>query len=412
MLSRNLAEKITRHLSLFPVVALTGARQSGKTTLSKMVCPTWNYFDLERGADFDALTTDFDFFFHQHPDSVIIDEAQLSPQLFRELRGVIDRDRNKKGRFLLTGSSSPELTRNLSESLAGRIAQIEVGTLKMNERYQLPLPQIYSILQESPTDQHLEKLQHISVSLRMEQVLEHFLKGGYPELIEQDDPVFRSSWMDQYEQSYLDRDIRRLFPKLNIQNYHRFLGMLSELSGTIINRSEIGRSLNVNESTIRDYLDIAQGTYLWRLLPSLERTQNKSLVKMPRGYLRDSGLMHHLIQIQDINRLMRHPGSGSAFEGFIIEEIIQGLNAVAGTRWKHAFYRTRGGAEIDLVLTSPNGERIPIEIKFGINVRRAQLKSLSSFIEQEGCSYGIVISNTEQIQMLTEKIIQLPAGIL
>jgi len=412
MLKRNLSEKITRCLTQFPVVALTGARQSGKTTLAKAICSDWEYFDLERGADFDALTADFDFFFRQHSDSIIIDEAQLSPELFRELRGVIDADRSKKGRFLLTGSSSPELTRNISESLAGRIAQVEIGTLKMNERHEMPLPKIYSILQEEPVEKHLEKLQKIPIPLSVEQVLEHFLKGGYPELVAQDEDSFRSGWMDQYEQTYLDRDIRRLFPKLNLQNYRRFLGMLSELSGTIINRSEIGRSLNVNESAIRDYLDIAQGTYLWRTVPSLERTHSKSVVKMPRGYLRDSGLLHHLTQVRGMDRLMRHPGTGSAFEGFIIEEMIQGLNAVESARWKQAFYRTRGGAEIDLVLTSPNGERIPVEIKFGISVRRAQLKSLSAFIEQENCPYGIVISNTERIQMLTEKIIHLPAGCL
>ncbi len=412
MLNRNLSEKITRCLNQFPVVALTGARQSGKTTLARMICPDWDYFDLERGTDFDALTADFDFFFRQHPDSLIIDEAQLSPELFRELRGVVDADRGRKDRFLLTGSSSPELTRNISESLAGRIAQIEVGTLKMNERHGMPLPEIYLILQDKPVEEHLEKLRKISHPLSTEHVLEHFLKGGYPELVTQDDCLFRSEWMNHYEQTYLDRDIHRLFPGLNLQNYRRFLGMLSELSGTIINRSEIGRSLNVNESTIRDYLDIAQGTYLWRILPSLEPTHSKSIVKMPRGYLRDSGLLHHLTNVRDMDHLARRPGTGSAFEGFVIEEIIQGLNAVESARWKHAFYRTRGGAEVDLVLTSPNGDRIPIEIKFGVSVRRAQLRSLSAFIEQENCPYGILVCNSEKIEMLTEKIIQLPAGCL
>ena len=412
MLDRNLAEKIKRCLSQFPVVVLTGARQSGKTTLAKMVCPDWDYFDLERGADFDALTTDVDFFFKQHPDSLIIDEAQLSLELFRELRGVVDADRNRKGRFLLTGSSSPSLTHNISESLAGRVARIQVGTLKMNERYEMPLPAVYSILNGTPSENHLEELAGISVPLSMQQVLNHFLKGGYPELVVQDDELFRSEWMSQYEQTYIDRDIRKLFPGLNMQNYRRFIGMLSELSGTIINRSEIGRSLNINESTVRDYLDIAQGTYLWRTLPSIERTRSKSMVKMPRGYLRDSGLLHHLIDVRSQQQLSRRAGTGSAFEGFVIEEIIQGLNAVQSARWKHAFYRTRGGAEIDLVLTSPDGSRIPVEIKFGTSIRRIQLKSLAAFIERENCPYGILVSNSEQVRMLTEKIIQLPAGCL
>ncbi len=412
MLKRNLSVKINRCLQQFPAVVLTGARQCGKTTLAKMLFPDWDYLDLERRTDFDAITTDFDFFFKQHSDALIIDEAQISPELFRELRGVIDADRNKKGRFLLTGSSAPLLAHKTSESLAGRIAKIEVGTLKMNERYEQPLPNIYSILNDTPSEKHLEQLRETSVSLKTEQVLDHFLKGGYPELVTQNDELFRSEWMSQYEQTYIDRDIRKLFPGLNMQNYRRFIGMLSELSGTIINRSEIGRSLNTNESTVRDYLDIAQGTYLWRSLPSLERTVSKSVVKMPRGYLRDSGLLHHLTDVHTLQHLHRRPGTGSAFEGFIIEEIIQGLQAVQSTRWKHAFYRTRGGAEIDLILTSPDGTRIPIEIKFGISVRRAQLKTLTTFIEQENLPYGIVINNADEVKLLTENIIQIPAGCL
>jgi len=410
MLTRNLVEKIERCLTQFPVVVLTGARQSGKTTLSKMIRPDWDYLDLERGTDFDALTADFDFFFKQYPDSVNIDEAQLSPELFRELRGVIDSDRNRKGRFLLTGSSSPELTRNISESLAGRVAQIQVGTLKMNERYAKPLPPIYSILNETPAKKQLEELAGIPVALTLDQVLEHFLKGGYPELVTQNDDHFHAEWMSQYEQTYIDRDIRKLFPRLNIQNYRRFIGMLSELSGTIINRSEIGRSLNIDEATVRDYLDIAQGTYLWRALPSLERTHSKSVVKMPRGYIRDSGLLHHLSGVRTRQQLSRRPGTGSAFEGFIIEEILQGLNAVERIHWKHAFYRTRGGAEVDLVLTSPDGDRIPVEIKYGTGIRRAQLKSLAAFVEQESCPYGILVNNADDVRLLTENIIQIPAG--
>ncbi len=412
MLDRNVKEKIKRGLSYFPVVVLTGARQSGKTTLAKMVCPEWSYFDLEKGTDFDLITGDFDFFFKQYPQSVIIDEAQSSPQLFKELRGVIDADRSKKGRFLLTGSSSPELLHNISESLAGRVSMIEVGTLKMNERYQLPLSPVYSLLNNSPAKDHLAELKKLSLPLDTKQVINHFLKGGYPEPIVEESEEFFVGWMVNYQHTYIERDIRRLFPRLNIQNFRRFIRMLSELSGTIINRSEIGRSLNVSESAIRDYIDIAQGTFIWRTLPSLERTVSKSVVKMSRGYLRDSGLLHHLLNVRDSEQIYTRPGTGSAFEGFVIEEIIQGLRAIGTTPWEFAFYRTRGGAEVDLILTSPTGIRIPVEIKFGVSVRRMQLKSLKKFIENEQCPYGIVINNSDEVQLLAENIIQLPAGLL
>ena len=410
MLARNVEEKINRYLKLFPVVVLVGSRQSGKTTLAKMGRENWSYFDLENGSDFDFITHDFDFFFKQHPESIIIDEAQTSPTLFKELRGVVDADRSRKGRFILTGSSSPELHSNISESLAGRVAIVEIGTLKMNERYRKPLPAIYSILNTETPSKHLEAFSTLPVVLHTNQVLHHFLKGGYPEPVVEDSEVFHEEWMVHYHKTYIQRDIRRLFPALNIENYRRFISMLSELSGTIINRSEIGRSLNVSESAIRDYLDIAQGTFMWRTLPSLERTISKSVVKMSRGYLRDSGLLHHLVHVRKQEQIYTRPSTGSAFEGFIIEEIIQGLRAVETAPWSYNFYRTRGGAEVDLILTAPNGVRIPVEIKFGASTRRAHLRSLKNFIEQEHCPYGIVINNADQITLLTENIIQIPAG--
>ncbi|MFA6172575.1 MAG: AAA family ATPase [Kiritimatiellales bacterium] len=410
MLPRNIKDKINRSLESFPVVVLIGSRQSGKTTLARKVRPDWRYFDLEKGSDLDFITRDFDFFFKQYPEALIIDEAQASPDLFRELRGVIDTDRARKGRFLLTGSSSPELAKNIAESLAGRVAVVEIGTLKMNERYRQPLPPVYSILNGSPTEKYLEELQRIPLTLDTAQVMNHFLKGGYPEPAVEDSDAFRAEWMTNYQQTYIQRDVRRLFPGLNTENYRRFITMLSELSGTILNRSEIGRSLNASEAAVRDYLDIAQGTFIWRTLPSLERTVSKSVVKMPRGYLRDSGLLHHLLNIRQTEQIYTRSGTGAAFEGFMIEEIIQGLSAVETAPWSFNFYRTRGGAEVDLIMTSPLGIRIPVEIKFGATTRRDDLRSLIGFIEQEKCPCGIVINNADEIRLLTEQIIQLPAG--
>jgi predicted AAA+ superfamily ATPase len=410
-LKRNLSRKIAEYLEVFPVVVLLGPRQCGKTTLSRMVCPDWDYFDLERGDDFDLITRDYAFFFSEHPESTIIDEAQISEDLFKELRSVVDMNRDLKGRYLLTGSSSPELRNSISESLAGRVGIIEIGTLKMNERYEIPLSSIYSVLNGTPAQTHIASLKDMECALSTKQVMNHFLYGGYPEPIKNDVSFF-DSWMENYHKTYIERDIRKLFPGLNMETYRRFISMLSSLSGTIVNRSEIGRSLNISEATVRNYLDIAEGTYIWRSLPSLERTMAKSVVKMARGYLCDSGLLHYLLKIRDQERLYNNPGVGSAYEGFITEEVIQGLRAVESVSWGANYYRTRNGAEVDLVLLSPDGERIPIEIKFGVSTRAADLRSLSRFIEQEGLAYGIVINNADKVQMMTDKIIQLPAGVL
>jgi len=247
--------------------------------------------------------------------------------------------------------------------------------------------------------------------LSNDQVMHHFLYGGYPEPI-QHNAAFFDRWMTSYHKTYIERDIRKLFPGMNMENYRRFISMLSSFSGTIINRSEIGRSLNISEATVRNYLDIAEGTYIWRSLPSLENTTAKSVVKMARGYLCDSGLLNHLLRIRDTDRLYRHPGVGAAFEGLVTEEIVQGLRAMEAVPWGYNYYRTRNGAEVDLVVTSPDGDRIPIEIKLGISTRRQALLSLSRFLEQEQLHYGIVINNDERVQMLTENIIQIPAACL
>jgi uncharacterized protein len=224
--------------------------------------------------------------------------------------------------------------------------------------------------------------------------------------------VVRFHQMVAGAKTYIERDIRALFPGLSIENYRRFISMLSTLSGTIINRSELGRSLNVSEGTIRNYLDIAEGTHVWRSIPHLEKTVAKSVVKMPRGYIRDNGILHYLLRIRDLERLYVHPGVGASFEGFVTEEILQGLSVQTGSPWQVAYYRTRNGAEVDLILISPDGDRIPVEIKFGVSTRASDLSGLRRFVEQESLPYGIVVNNAESVRMLTPNIIQIPAGSL
>ena len=411
-LERNISKRIERCLEYFPVVVLTGVRQCGKTTLARHIRPGWDYFDLEKGSDFDLVTGDFDLFFSQHSDSVIIDEAQLSERLFQELRGVVDSNRQKKGRYILTGSSSPDLKTRISESLAGRVAVIEIGTLKLNERYGRKISRLYEIINSEPVNAHIPLMKELTSPIETKAVLTHFLEGGYPEPVISQDKYFQAEWFAQYFDSYLQRDVKVLFPGLQSTNYRHFIRMLAELSGTTINRSQIARTLNVSEGAVRNYLDISDGTYIWRNIPSLERTQSRSIVKMGRGYVRDSGLMHYLRQVNSVDGLLSNPKTGHAFEGFVIEEFIQGLDAIAVSRWTYNYYRTRGGREVDLVLTTPSGDRIPVEIKFGSSTKRSEVKALSSFIDQENLKYGIVINNSARVAMLTDSIIQIPAGYL
>ena len=406
---RNLERKINKLLDVFPVVMLVGARQVGKTTLSRTSRPDWKYFDMENGADYDFISRDYAFFFSEYPRKIIIDEAQEAPELFRQLRGVIDSKRSEMGRFILTGSSSPELLKNASDSLAGRIAIVEIGTLKMNEIRKIPLPPFYSLFEDELSTESLIHLKTLRSSTN--DVLDLFLRGGYPDPVLAHDEYQYNVWMENYYQTYINRDIKKLFPRLDAIRYRRFVSMLSSLSGTIINKAQLGRAVDVSEVTIRDYLEIADKTFYWRTIPSYERTSSKSIVKMPKGIVRDSGINHYLTGIDSREKLLRSPQFGHNFESFIIEEILKGIQATNVTRWDYYYFRTKNGAEIDLILEGRFG-LLPIEVKVSQETTLRDITSLQRFITQENLPFGIVVNNSQEVRMLSEQIIQIPAGCL
>lgn len=406
-LKRNLGVQIERLLGIFPVVMLIGARQTGKTTLSRSVRPGWQYFDLENAATYDFVTRDYDFFFQEYPRHVIFDEAQECPDLFRHLRGVIDRNRGENGRFILTGSSSPDLLERASDSLAGRIATVEMGTLKMNEIRGQALPAFYRIFEEELGGASLDFLRTLECS--GEDIIPLFLRGGYPEPVLAADDFTYNNWMENYYRTYINRDIKKLFPRLDAIRYRRFVAMLSSLSGTIINRAQLGRSIDVSEVTIRDYLEIADKTFFWRILPSYETARSKSTVKMPKGIVRDSGINHYLTGIDSREKLLRAPQVGHNFESFIIEELLKGMQASPVTRWDYFYYRTRNQVEIDLILAGSFGV-LPVEIKFGRQTGRQQIRSLQQFVRRHDLPFGVIINNSNQVSMLSDRIIQVPAS--
>lgn len=406
---RNATTHLQYLLEHFPAVAIIGPRQAGKTTLAKQVAPTWTYYDMEQPEDYQLITHDPSFFFNRHPQHMILDEAQFLPSIFNILRGVIDQKRHEKGRFILTGSSSPELLTQVSESLAGRIATLELGTLKANEFYQVPLSPFYNLFESKLSKQKIDEWMLDKQPLQNIQMAHHWLQGGYPEPILANDRKFYDQWMADYRLSYINRDVGRLFPKLNKVTYQRFLTILSRLSGTIINKSQLARDIEVDEKTVREYLTIAEGTFLWRMLPSYENNIRKSTVKMPKGYIRDSGLLNFLLRIQDLNELYVSPQVGNLFESFVIEEIIKGLQAKGIVNWQPYYYRTRNGAEIDLILEGFFGT-LPIEIKYGSTVNMKKLTSLREFVKEHQLPFGILINQSDRLEWLCEEIVQIPVG--
>ena len=400
---------LKEYLAQFPCVAVLGPRQCGKTTLLHTLPGIWTHFDLERGSDYAVIANDPDLFFRLNSTHVALDEAQLLPAIFPALRVAIDADRSQKGRYVISGSSSPELLRSVSESLAGRVAILEMSPLMWAE---LTDCQVSGLIQGiSSGERNVDVLRgELRPRASLELAHDFWLRGGYPEPWIADDPIFARRWMDQYARTYLERDVMRLFPGLDHARYRLFLQMLGGLSGQVINLAQVSRALGVSQPTVRDYFDIAHGTFVWRKLPAYGRNVTKRIVKHAKGYLRDSGVLHQLLRIPDLDALLGHPQVGLSWEGLVIEEIIRQFN-VLGESVEASFYRTSGGAEVDLICEGRFGV-IPFEIKRGQRVDLRDCRGIRDFVREQGCPFGIIINNDTAPRLYDENLLGVPFAYL
>jgi predicted AAA+ superfamily ATPase len=405
---RDLQDKVIKLLEMFPVVAIVGPRQCGKSTFVKNLKPDWKYYDLESPDDYQLISNDPVAFFTINHTRVIIDEAQQYPEIFKTLRGIIDADRKRKGRFIITGSSSPTIVKGITESLAGRIATVEMSPFKQCEYYEKGLSDFYSILTGTGGINDLMQLQP---ALSLEQSMTVWIKGGFPEpLIEsRNSEGFYRHWMENYMADYVSRDIRNLLPRLNIHNFRRFLTLLAQFSGHQLNMSTMSRALETSVSTVKDYLDIIHHTFLWRNMDAYAGNPVKKVQKSKKGFFRDQGILHYLLKITDLDRLLIHPVAGFSFESFVIEEMIRGLQATMATQMEFTYYRTVDKSEIDLIVEG-SGSVIPVEIKLGSVVKPQSLYALKNFIADLHAEYGILINRGKRIERITEKIIQIPVN--
>lgn len=313
-----------------PVVALLGARQVGKTTLARELAgatPRSEFFDLERAADV-ARLTDPELALGPLRGIVVLDEIQRRPDLFPALRVLADRPRSP-ARFLVLGSAAPELLRQSSESLAGRIAFHELPGLTLTEV-------------GAPA---LERL---------------WLRGGFPRAFTARSTSESAAWRRDFVRTFLERDVPQLGIGIPSATLERFWSMLAHYHGQIWNASEFGRSFGVSHHAVRRYLEALEGTFMLRVLRPWAENLAKRQVKSPKVYVRDSGLLHTLLDIDDSNHLERHPKVGASWEGFVVEALIQRLGARPDQCY---FWATHSGAELDLLVI--DGTR-----RFGFEVKR------------------------------------------
>ncbi|MEY4815530.1 MAG: hypothetical protein RLZZ162_2603 [Verrucomicrobiota bacterium] len=338
MIYRLAEARISDLLTRFPAVAVLGPRQVGKTTLARRIVEELGaaavYLDLELPSHRAKLSDPELYFSSQEDRLVVLDEIQRVPGLFEVLRGVID-ERRRQGRrhrqFLLLGSASIDLLQQSSETLAGRIAYSELTPLLAEE-----------VATKKRGDR--DRL---------------WLRGGFPDSFLAVDEAASVEWREEFIGTYLERDIPLLGPRIPAETLRRFWTMLAHEQGTLLNAASVAGAIGVSGQTVGRYLDLMVDLLLVRRLQPWSKNAGKRLVRSPKVYVRDSGLVHALLGLRDLDAVLGHPVTGGSWEGFVIENLL----AAAPSGTSACFYRTAVGAEIDLVLDLPPKERWAIEIK-------------------------------------------------
>ena len=338
MLERWIRQRLKKSISRNPAVALLGARQVGKTTLAKTVAKDMSsiYLDLESPEDLAKLTDPTTFLLSHRDKIIILDEIQRAPDLFMVLRGLIDQNRQagrKAAQFLILGSASMDLLRQSSESLAGRISYIEMTGL--------------NVLEVGTSRNDIQSL---------------WMRGGFPESYLAEDDEMSMDWLEDLIKTYLERDVAQMGFQVPAARLRLLWTMLAHLQGETVNYSKLAANLEIDGKTVTKYIDILTDLLLIRRLEPWFVNVKKRLVKSPRYYVRDSGILHRLLSIGNFDALLSNPILGKSWEGFVVENIHSVMPRLA----ESYFYRTAAGAEVDMVIKMPNGEVWAVEIKHGV----------------------------------------------
>lgn len=365
---RQILPLFQEYLSIFPAVGLLGPRQVGKTTLVKYLILEKEslYLDLEKSSD-RAKLVDPELFLKAHADkTVILDEIQLMPELFAELRSLID-DQREPGRFILLGSASPDLIRKSADSLAGRIGYLELTPFYLGEI----------------DSDELQKL---------------WIRGGFPLSFLAKSERESQLWRQNFIKTYLERDLAQIGLSTDPRLVERFWMMLANAQGGIWNAESFAKALGITRPTVNRYLEFLEGSFMVRVLAPFHQNIKKRLVKSPKVFIRDTGLLHALTGIDSMDALSNLLLIGPSWEGFVIEQIIATLRE----EYEYYFYRTHQGAECDLLLVKNGVVKTAIEIKNTLSPKLS--KGMQISMEDTEAEKGVIICRIEEGYPLSEKV--------
>jgi predicted AAA+ superfamily ATPase len=360
LIKRHISEEGRLLSRQFRALSIIGPRQSGKTTLSRMLFGQKPYVSLENPTTQAEVEANIEAFLEQFPDGAILDEVQRVPDIFRYLQGILDR-KNKRSQFILTGSNNFLLQEQVSQSLAGRIGYLQL------------LPLSYAEL--------------LSAGLASDNINKHILTGGYPEIW--DHQLIPDKWMAAYVQTYVQRDVRLLRNITNLGNFNRFITLCAHRAGQLINREEMARSIGVDTKTIQSWLSVLENSYIIYLLQPWYNNLNKRIIKTPKLFFYDTGLLCYLLGISKQLALQNHVMYGNIFENWIITEIKKN-RFNAGINGGLYFFRDSAGNEVDLLMEK-QGNTIAVEIKSATKIENHMFGGLRYWRKNNPGSHRLLI---------------------
>jgi len=412
---RTIEPKISKLFEIFPIVSITGPRQSGKSTLikhyTKQQKEKWEYISLDNRDTLLSIKEDPTLFAKSIKSNIAIDEAQKAPELFHSLKQLVDEKPPYK--IILSGSANFLLLKSISESLAGRVGLLELEPFSVAEAYNLKQNNLVSkIIESSSIDElhsKLAKLQRRKIT--DEQLLDFILYGGFPKLQELK-PEQKWIWFAQYISTYIERDLRDLSQIANLDAFQKVYKLFAFQTAQLLNMSNIASDIGIDSKTVAHYLSILESSYQCAKLSAYFSKQRKQVIKSPKVFYMDTGLVNFHQKNTDIDSMLNRGDWGHILETFVHSELYKEIKDMTMPASLH-FWRTSNGAEVDFVVEY-GAKLYPIEVKAGAQINPLELRGLESFMEAEAekVDFGIVLYRTDKVQFIKKNILGIPLNLL